>query len=264
MADLQLHETLTRRLEVFARDQVLERADRTCELVLSLLRREGGVSASVDGNLRVGKQPLVTVGDLLNDVAQAAGLGIAVFRDEQQLVTSSPGLLREGRATLPNEVVTVCAVRGETYAGSAEMAGESILLVAKPILVHGNAVGIVACGIAASEGNSALLGLASIEADIIQLADEVQAERQRAVADFLKIIRSIAKRIHLLALNASILSAQAGEQGRGFAVVAREIGDLAERTRLSTQELEQEFLGRGKAASDLERRTGGRSGGRAA
>ena len=158
----------------------------------------------------------------------------------------------------------MCAVRGETYAGSAEMAGESILLVAKPILVHGNAVGIVACGIAANEGNSALLGLASIEADIIQLADEVQAERQRAVADFLKIIRSIAKRIHLLALNASILSAQAGEQGRGFAVVAREIGDLAERTRLSTQELEQEFLGRGKAASDLERRTGGRSGGRAA
>jgi methyl-accepting chemotaxis protein len=134
-----------------------------------------------------------------------------------------------------------------------------VLVVAKPVLQHGDAVAIVVCGIAASEGNTAFLGLSSIEQDIIQLADQVQAERQRAVADFLKIIRSIAKRIHLLALNASILSAQAGEQGRGFAVVAREIGDLAERTRLSTQELEQEFLGRGKS-SDVERRTGGRSG----
>ena len=40
-------------------------------------------------------------------------------------------------------------------------------------------------------------------------------------------------------------------------MVAREIGDLAERTRQSTQELETEFLGHG-GPQELERRSGGR------
>ena len=258
MTDLQLHETLTRRLEVFARDQVLERADRTCDLLLALIRREGGLVVT-DGVARVGGKSLNTMADLLNDVAQSAGLAVGVFSGERQLVSSAPGLAKEGAAVLPRELITVCQVRGEVFAGSADVGDSPVLVVAKPVLQHGDAIAVVVCGIAASEGNTAFLGLSSIEQDIIQLADQVQAERQRAVADFLKIIRSIAKRIHLLALNASILSAQAGEQGRGFAVVAREIGDLAERTRLSTQELEQEFLGKGKSG-DLERRTGGRSG----
>ena len=259
MSDLQLHETLTQRLEMFARDQVLERADRTCDLLLALMKREGGVSVQ-DGVARVGGNAVGTITDLLNDVAQSAGLAVSVFIGDRLLVSSTPGLAKDGgSSTLPRELITVCQVRGETFSGSADIGEQGVLVVAKPVLQHGDAVAIVVCGIAASEGNTAFLGLSSIEQDIIQLADQVQAERQRAVADFLKIIRSIAKRIHLLALNASILSAQAGEQGRGFAVVAREIGDLAERTRLSTQELEQEFLGRG-SSSDVERRTGGRSG----
>ncbi len=259
MTDLQLHETLTRRLEVFARDQVLERADRTCDLLLALVKREGGLTVT-DGLAKVGGKSLNTMADLLNDVATSAGLVVGIFSGERQLVSSTPGLARDGgSAVLPRDIITVCQVRGETFTGSADVGDQPVLVVAKPVLQHGDAVAIVVCGIAASEGNTAFLGLSSIEQDIITLADQVQAERQRAVADFLKIIRSIAKRIHLLALNASILSAQAGEQGRGFAVVAREIGDLAERTRLSTQELEQEFLGKGKTA-DVDRRTGGRSG----
>lgn len=257
MTDVQLHETLTRRLEIFARDQVLERADRTCDLLLAMLRREGSLSIH-EGLGRVGGKPMASLADLLNDVAQSAGLAVGIFHNERQLVSSVPGLAKEGSAVLPREMSTVCMVRGETYSGLATVNDLSVLVVAKPVMQHGDPIAIVVCGIAANESNTALLGLSSIEQDIIELADQVQAERQRAVADFLKIIRSIAKRIHLLALNASILSAQAGEQGRGFAVVAREIGDLAERTRLSTQELESEFLGRGKSA--VERRTGGRNG----
>jgi hypothetical protein len=262
MADLSLHETLTGRLEQFAHAQVLERADRTCELVLSLLKREGGLSVN-DGIGRVGGRSLTTVKDLLDDVAQASGLAVSLYVGERAAVSSSLGLGKDGAAvSMPKEILTVALVRGETYAGTVELGERHALVVVRPVVIHGQNLAAVMCGIGAHEANSALLGLSSIEQDIITLADQVQLERQRAVSDFLKIIRSIAKRIHLLALNASILSAQAGEQGRGFAVVAREIGDLAERTRQSTQELEAEFLGGARANHEIERRSGGR--GRAA
>ncbi len=57
------------------------------------------------------------------------------------------------------------------------------------------------------------------------------------VSAILDIVDEITEQTSLLALNASIISAQAGMHGRGFGVVADEIKELATRTKTSTKEI---------------------------
>ncbi len=54
----------------------------------------------------------------------------------------------------------------------------------------------------------------------------------------LKLINEISTNTHILSINASIEAARAGQAGKAFAVVAQEVGELAQKTKMSLGQIE--------------------------
>lgn len=80
-----------------------------------------------------------------------------------------------------------------------------------------------------------------VQESVQEIGETIRSTNESALAisQFSQAINDIATQTNLLSLNASIEAARAGESGKGFAVVAGEIGQLAEQSSHSADEIKK-------------------------
>jgi len=82
-------------------------------------------------------------------------------------------------------------------------------------------------------------GMLKIQDEVSTSSDIIMklGNRSKDIEKILHVIKDVTEQTNLLSLNAAILAEKAGEYGKAFGVVADEIGNLAERTAMSTFEI---------------------------
>jgi methyl-accepting chemotaxis protein len=92
---------------------------------------------------------------------------------------------------------------------------------------------------AASTVTDTLRGMNTIRETINEAGKRIKrlGERSQEIGTVVDLIKDIAERTHVLALNSSVQAAAAGEAGRGFAVIAEEVQRLAENAKRATGEI---------------------------
>ena len=83
-------------------------------------------------------------------------------------------------------------------------------------------------------------GSEAVAFDIKQVAkaSDRSLDSNKKIAEKIKIVKEIASKTDILAINAAVEASRAGENGKGFAVVASEIRKLAEKTRAASIEID--------------------------
>jgi methyl-accepting chemotaxis protein len=92
---------------------------------------------------------------------------------------------------------------------------------------------------AADTVSNTLKGMVTIRETINEAGKRIKrlGERSQEISTVVDLIKDIAERTHVLALNSSVQAAAAGDAGRGFAVIADEVQRLAENSKRATGEI---------------------------
>ncbi len=204
-------------------ESIAENSDLTLELKVENNDELGAMSTSFNKMLQQMRDIIIQISSAATQLSGSAS-GMTEVSSQANSSIDAQRLEIEQVATAMNEMVATA----HEISQNAEMADKDAQDTSEQA-VQGNAI-----------VEEAILATNALVNDVVTVSEHIRTLEtdSESIGSIVDVIKEIAEQTNLLALNAAIEAARAGDQGRGFAVVADEVRTLAQRTQLSTQEIQ--------------------------
>lgn len=214
------------------------------------LKQIGTVAVATNDEIGVLTDRVNDVLDLMRDVSVAAhsiakGDLRAVVEGTGELPDSFRGMLESLRGMVQQireTAVDLASAAAEIFAASQEQEAAAASQSSAMVEISRTMDSLSESAAHVSDAVQGVLGNAERTLhntdDMVRRIGELTGHANR-IGEILEVIRDIADRSDLLALNGSLEASHAGEGGRGFALVASEMRRLAERVTASVSDVKK-------------------------
>jgi methyl-accepting chemotaxis protein len=214
------------------------------------LKEIGTVAVATNDEIGVLTEKVNDVLDLMRDVSSAAhaiskGDLSAVVEGTGELPDSFRGMLGSLRGMvhqIRETSVDLASAAAEIFAASQEQEAAAASQSSAMVEISRTMDSLSESAAHVSDAVQGVLGNAERTLhntdDMVRRIGELTSHANR-IGEILEVIRDIADRSDLLALNGSLEASHAGEGGRGFALVASEMRRLAERVTASVSDVKK-------------------------